>query len=179
MLGKDIEISRVPLSADNASIVSGFCCGADGVDLSDYLCNEALNDNECVTYLYLSNDKRPIAFFSLACTALVHKLGDPASSITKYAPAILIDKFAVDENFQGMPYDESSGFTLSQIIFADVINLIMGIAASIIGAKYIVLFSNQHAHHFYLKCCFEDFSEYMDKPSDPRIDDCIPMYYQL
>ena len=178
MLGEEIGIQFELLTADNAYIVSDFSCGPDGVDLSDYLCNDALNDNECVTYIFYTADNRPVAFISLSCSALVHSFGDPANGVTKYAPAVLIDKFAVDDRYHGQPYGDS-GFTLSQIIFAKAINLIMVIASSVIGAKYIILFSTERAHHFYLKCCFEDFIEYMDKPNDPRIVDCIPMYYQL
>lgn len=178
MLGEEIGIQFELLTADNAFIVSDFSCGAEGVDLSDYLCNEALNDNECVTYIFHTDDNRPVAFISLSCTALVHSLGDPIKGVTKYAPAVLIDKFAVDERYQGRNHGDS-GFTISQIIFAKAINLIMAIVSSVIGAKYIILFSTERAHHFYQKCCFKDFREYMDKPNNPNISDCIPMYYKL
>lgn len=177
MLGKDIEVQRVLLTADNASIVSGFYCGKENIDINEYICNDAAYDNESVSYVYLAADASPVAFVSLSCSSIEETSSScPYSS---YQPAVLIDKFALDEKYHHLPYDEGVPETFAQAIFSDVVDLISEIASSVIGAKYIILYSTPKAHNFYLKCLMEDFEDYMAPHKDLSITDCKPMYRQL
>lgn len=177
MFGKDVGINRVLLTADNASVVGGFYCGDDSIDINEYICNDAAYDNETVSYVYLDNNNIPVAFVSLSCAAIEEN--SSTCSFSSYQPAVLIDKFAVEDKYHHLPYDEDIPETFSEVVFADVVNLIYEITSSVIGAKYIVLYSTPRAHHFYQKCFMEDFENYMAYRSDVYVSDCIPMYYRL
>ena len=177
MLGKDIQVQRVLLTADNASIVSGFYCGKDNIDINEYICNEAAYDNESVAYVYLAEDNTPVAFVSLCCSSIEESA--PGSQYSSYQPAVLIDKFAVDEKYHNLPYEDGEPETFSQVVFSDVVELIYEISASVIGAKYIILYSTPKAQHFYQKCLMMDFEAYMEAHKDLSIEDCYPMYRQL
>ena len=174
MYGSDIEYERLVLTADTAKYVSGFSCGIDTIDLAEYLTSDALQDEEAVTYLYVnSKTNETVAFASLSCTLLTKGENRTAS------PAILIDKFAVNEAYQHMQYDPNESYTLSQVIFTHMVEMINAMACKNIGATYAVLYATPEAHNFYKRCDFEDFEPYMVPVNNPEVEDCVPMYYRL
>lgn len=175
MLGIEVEYTMERLTADNAKFIGGFNCGSDAIDLSEYLTEHALDDNECVTYIFRTNTNKVIAYASLSCTAIVENLPGN-STLNKYIPSVLIDKFAVDEEYHGLQYEDGNEeLTLSEVIFFRVLDEIYRISKEIIGAKYIVLYSTNRAYHFYIKCGMGTFENEMLVPNDPYIDECTPL----
>ena len=181
MLGRDVHMKPDPvlLTPDNERIVRGFNCGADGMNFNEYLANEAAVDNEARTYVYVTdeNEPKPVAYFSIACSMLVK--GSGGDMLSSHAPAVMIDKYAVAEEYHHMDYRGDGENTLAQMIFFDVQERISDIACKVIGAKYIVLFSTPKAHNFYLKCGFEDLDDYLVEYISADNEGCIPMFTQL
>lgn len=176
MYGSDIKYKRLVLTADTAKYVSGFSCGGiDCIELNQYLLDEALEDENNVTYLYVeAKTKRPIAYASLSCSLLSWGNSAPPS------PAVLIDKFAVDEKYQGMRFSALEKYSFSFVIFQDLLLMISELASHSVGAKYVVLYATSNkAHHFYEKCFLADFDQYMVRSEDVKTSDCRPMYYRL
>lgn len=174
MYGSEIKCERLVLTAGTAQYVSGFSCGIESIDLSEYLAFSALHDEDNVTYLYVDSDKqKAIAYASISCSMLSYGADRAASA------AILIDKFAVDQAYQHMRYAENEGYKLSQVIFWDLLDIITQIASYSVGAKYSILYSTPEAHGFYTRCGFSDFDQYMERDKHISIADCIPMYYRL
>ena len=174
--GKDVNFKILRLTADNEHIIGGFECGENGIDLSLYLHEEAARDNECVTYVFVTPENNTIAYASISCTSLV--TGNADGTISKNIPAVLIDKFAVASEYQHMKYDEESEDKLSEYILFAILHRIFIIMERIIGAKYVILYSTENAIHFYERCGFLHFEEFMQKPNDPYIENCTAMYLQ-
>ena len=173
--GEDIAIERKLLTENISNSVNGFEGELDDLNFIEYLQNEAIYDRESRTYVYIDNSNgKIVAFASLSCSTLI--LGD--EDVQSYAPAILLDKFVVDSNYRHLAYSALTGaMTLSDVILMDIIDYSESIAESVIGAKYIVLYSTPEAFHFYQKHVeLRRFDSDMIPSCDPRIADCIPMY---
>lgn len=173
--GKDIEVSlemleeRQPLHMD-------FSCGNEQID--QYLHNRATEDNTGVTYLYVDKKaSRVIAFCTLTCSAIF-----TATVEEKYSsliPAIEINFFATDENYQHLPYDDTEGGSLSDYILDDMIVRIQEIAEKQVGASAIVLYSVPEAITFYERHGFASFGDFMFGDEGYFVDGCEPMYMML
>lgn len=184
MYGEEIQMELEPLTYENETYVSGFFCGKDASDFNEYVQCDALEDEEARTVVYLTKandsdeaERHAVAFCSLACgSVIVESKGVGEQNFQHSIPAVFIDKFAVDEKYQHLAYTEGKELTLSQMIMYDIKNYIGNIASNVIGAKYIILYSTEKTHNFYLKCQFYDFESEMTFGNDPRYSDCIPMY---
>ena len=179
MYGQDIKWKRELLTVDNATLVNSFTCGIDYLNFGEYLYDIALDDQDARTYVYIDVEKNKIfAYAALSCTVLMF---EDSGSNADYSPAILIDKFIVDEDYRGMPFSDSESDTLSQAILADVIDTAEQISKTVIGAKYIVLYSTKRAHQFYKNCGIKDFDEESMTPTTNQADkdDCKPMYWLI
>lgn len=179
MYGQDVKWKRELLTVDNATLVNSFTCGIDYINFGEYLNDVALDDQDARTYIYIDTERKKIfAFASISCTVLMF---EDSGSNTDYSPAILIDKFIVDEDYRHMPLSEGEKETLSQAVLADVIDTAEHISKTVIGAKYIVLYSTNKAHNFYLKCRIRDFDDESMTPTTNQADvhDCKPMYWLI
>lgn len=162
------------------SLVEDFNCGIDDIAISEYLRDQAIDDEKSVTYLVLKYDEsgmpvKTAAFISLSCSAILkHQFG-----ATVYDPAILIRYFAVDVEYQGWKAD---GFDkkFSDVVFAMFFSKMENIAKRHIGAKHIVLYaSSERAERFYLRNHFNHFNDLMNRDEDPYVNDCVPMYFTI
>lgn len=172
-------MERELLTSKNEKHVNGFFCGKEVADMSDYLCNEAINDNEVKTYIYFTTERKPVAYFALSCGSILLSLSEDEPVIHRSLPSVLIDKFAVADEYHHLQYDHDIPETLSQMLMYETCDFIEKIAREIIGAKYILLYATPNAHNFYLKCGFSDFKDMMVDLGDPRYSDCIPMFRQI
>ena len=103
---------------------------------------------------------------------------------THVLPAIKIDIFATDINYQKMHIDSASKesvnpdehFYLSDSIMCDVIRHCRDISENKATAKYIVLYADKKARRFYERNMFSDFSKFMEKENNMEINKNDPMY---
>ena len=68
------------ITPDNDDLVRGFDCGKDGMNFNEYVAYEAADDNEARTYVYMTEENKPVAYFSIACSMIMldkgHNLAD-------------------------------------------------------------------------------------------------------
>ena len=174
--GKDIKTERELLTADNIDSVSGFSGTLDDMNFIEYLRYCAVDDSTARTFIYRNQETGDaVAFVSLACSVI---MSEENGSITELAPAVLIDKFMVDERYRHKQYSPDDSIQVfASMVFMDILFFIEEITRNTIGAQYVVLYSTPKAHNFYRdKCSMHDFDEYMRRTDDPRTDSCIPMY---
>lgn len=180
MYGEELHYRRKLLNKGNSFLLSDFDCGND--EINDFLKNKALYDSSKQTYLYISDNKL-LGFVSLACSGIKHSYEKTSYMLS----AIEIKYFAIDIKYHAMLFDENSeesnpeskNYTLSDHIFANILEYCSKIANKVIGAKYIILYSVPQALHFYILNGFSQFDEYMKKNHIKYLDGCIPMYMEI
>ena len=183
MYGIEIPVTMETLTAENAHLLRGFSCGNAAID--QYFVREAASDATNVTYLFVDSDKsRLISCMTIACSAIFYSSGSeddlrPSEKFSSLTPAMEIVFFAVDEEYQHIPYTKRSGFSLSQILFSYMIDRMRDISHTVIGAKAVVLYSVPEAVHFYERCSFKEFGDSMYGDVGYFVEGCIPMYYHL
>lgn len=65
MYGSEISCERMILTAGMMQYVSGFSCGVENIDLSEYLASSALHDEDNVTYLYVDADTQKVIAYAV------------------------------------------------------------------------------------------------------------------
>ena len=96
-------------------------------------------------------------------------------------PAIEIDYFAIDEEYQGLKYDETDDdepFNLSDALFGDILGVCLEVS-KIIAFKFLILYSVPEAKNFYKKHNFEEFYKFMNKINNTHVEECIPMFLEI
>jgi len=174
--GMDVQTERELLTADNIDSVSGFFGTLDDLDFIEFLNEYAIDDTTTRTYIYRNKENgEAVAFVSLACSVIAEEHDD---ATIEYAPAVLIDKFMVDEKYRHLQYKpDNTDHVLASMIFLDTLEYIEELTKTVIGAQYVVLYSTPEAYTFYLnKCKMKNFAEYMRRNDDSRTDFCTPMY---
>ena len=99
--GQDIKKEIIRFTAEEKDSVKNFNCGNEVIN--SYLKEEACDDPQTVTFIVKDkNNNMVICYYSLSCSGLVLDHGT-GNKITIY-PAVEIKMFAIDENYQHMPY---------------------------------------------------------------------------
>ena len=171
------DVERAEMSLQDT--FSRFECG--NASINKYLSENALSDDETVTYIYLDTDNGSvIGFASLACSGITVSM----EGYRKTFPAVEIKYFALATEYQKMRLMDNEGFIdehyyISDEIFANVVKKISDIAATIVGANKIVLYAVPSALGFYERNGFSSFLEYMEPDHTAYLDGCIPLYLDI
>ena len=178
LYGKDIKY-YVELYTDNYyDIINKFDCTNDKIN--KYLKEKAyseLQDGRAVTSLFLNENKdRIIGFYSIRGLALVLGTGEKDNH---FYSAIEIKMFAIDREYQDMPYAENSDKTLSDYLLSDVVDNINDITTQTCGAEFIVLYAVPSSVKFYKKYGFNLFNEFIRFNTDSFLEDCKGMFLPL
>ncbi|MGB7787183.1 GNAT family N-acetyltransferase, partial [Methanoregula sp.] len=144
-------MSCVSKVLDDTVSVENFSCNKkpESDQLENFLKVHALDNQHkqlTVTYVALTEDDNPIAFFSIACASIaVNNLEKKQTSNLpgrdRY-PAIYIGRFAVDDKYQ----NQGVGVWLMEQLFARAINISFDV-----GCRYLIVQSKQTAKTFYEK----------------------------
>lgn len=168
-------IEQKILSFDDEKYVQAFDCG--NKIINKYFQKKAANDRTAVTYLFIDkNEDTLIACITLACSAIFTEEDDVRSTVLS---AMEVKYFAVDKQYQHMPYLENETKTLSDVLFDHMINLMDTMSHDNIGASKIVLYSVKRAVNFYRKHGFKYFGSMMYGDTGSYVSNCEPMYFDL
>lgn len=180
LYGKDIQYNKGVLYSDNyIELIEKFNCGNPSID--KYLKEKAKEDlilGRGTTKLFLNKQKdRLIGFYTLNCTSLV--IGDNTVD-GNFNPAVEIKMFAVDREYQKIPYSEDEDdFKLSDDLLLDIIDDIRIFTESCCGASHVVLYSIPYSVKFYTRNGFKNFLSNMKRNTDRYVEGCIPLFLTL
>ncbi|MCR5218146.1 hypothetical protein [Treponema sp.] len=167
--------------------IQDFSCGNECID--NYVKNEIFSDSELNTedglhfIVYIKKTKKIIGFFSLAASGIIHKV----DNYVKILPAIKIDIFAIDVNFQKMHFDKDSKaesnpdnhFYFSDKIMGEVIKRCQSISEKHLKARFIVLYADKKALRFYKRNKFANLEKFMEPEKNQEVKNLTPMYMEL
>lgn len=99
-------------------------------------------------------------------------------------PAIEIKYFALASCVQRLYYSEedmaeNNHYYLSDFWLGEVMYKCSDISQSIIGAKYIILYSVPRGRKLYERMGFNDFQKYMNRDKMRFLNGCKPMYIEI
>lgn len=191
MLGKDVNYRTVILDEENINSTNLFDCGNSAINsFLKFNALESSDNNEAKTYIFLNElENKVIGFFSLRCSAIycdisVSKEDNKSNTDggrTINFPAIEIDYFAIDIEYQGLKYDEIDDdelFTLSDALFGDILGICLEVS-KIIAFKFLILYSVPNAINFYKKHNFKEFYIFMNRINNMHVEDCMPMFLEI
>lgn len=114
MYGSEVNLSDpVRMTEEQKTIVQDFNCGNEVIN--SYLKEKACDDPQTVTFIVKDkSNNKVICYYSLSCSGLVLDHGT-GNKITIY-PAVEIKMFAIDENYQHIPYHQLRIFFMRLII---------------------------------------------------------------
>ena len=165
--GKDIIFNFYNRSEEDLGYLKKFDCGNS--EINKYFNNEAISDTKSVTKVIWRKDEKSdklnkeendiIGLYSVSASAMFYDDYDDKKYII---PAIEIKFFAINQEYQDMPFSEDyEEGVFSDYLFASIINNIRGITENECGAEKIVLYSVPDAVEFYKRNGFEEI-EYKD-----------------
>lgn len=176
--GNQVNLKYDKLNNDNISYISKFKC--ENREMERFFKNEALKDNESVTYLSIDEERDVIvSILTISATAIFMMKPNKRKDYNYFISAIEVKKFAVNTEYKHMKYSEDRDTTLSMELFMRYIDQIHIISQEIVGASKIVLYSVPEAYNFYKKCRFRDFDSFMQKDDTPYLKGCKPMFLSL
>ncbi len=162
----------------DASILE-FSCG--NAEIDRVLKEKAVDETDYVTYIFQDSEtEEVIAFASINCSGIIFQEGIQVEVL----PAVEIRYCAGAEKYQHIQMQEfqeyeDNKFCISDFLFCKLIEEILKITSTTIGAKYIVLYSVPNAVGFYKRNCFEEFKEIFTPENKMYTHDCVPMYHQI
>lgn len=152
-----------------------FNCGNEYID--EYFKNEALTDNDAVTYCFWADEHKHelVGIASLSCSGIIIK----SSESFNISPAIEVKVFAVHERYQHVKFpDDDAGGKWSDYCWYYLMEVVDGIT-DVCGASHVVLYSVPDAVKFYERNGFRKFVTLMTQPSNHEIDGCVAMFINL
>lgn len=187
LYGEEVKYDHDLLKLEDFKSLQAFSC--ENKKLDNYIHHELIRNNYIDTEdglpfkVWNKDTGEIIAVFSLASSGILAEIGN----YTHILPAIKIDIFAVDINYQKMHMDEYSKNDpdpnyhcyLSDDILSKVIQRCKNISEKEAIAQYIVLYADKNARRFYERNLFNDFSKFMKKENNMEIAKNDPMYLKL
>ena len=173
--GHQIPVRIERLTKENNGLGWYFFCGNEVID--HFFQCEALDDPTTVTYLVIDDSRNKLlAALTIACSAIFHSKKRQLSTLLS---AIEVVYFAVDLQYQGLPYRPGDARSLSHYLFSYLIEMIRRISRDHVGAAKIVLYSVPEATNFYRRLGLTPIrsSKYVDLGT--IVKDCVPMYFDL
>lgn len=185
--GEEVDYEFVLLEDSDRHKLKQFTCG--NVKLDKFIREDIIP--YCNVYnedglIFKAEDKKShkiIAIVSLAANGIVFK----QTNYMKILPAIKIDVFAVDKEYQKMHFsresernpDPDNHFYLSDSIMGKVIRHCNDISENYALVNYILLYADKKAYRFYQRNLYSDFEVFMEKEQNMEINKNIPMYMKL
>lgn len=172
-----MEISNIkiePLTNLNINLVEGFSCGE--IFFDEYLIEDSLYEIP-KTYLIIC-DNNLLGYFSITATGLLHSEYENGELKQIYnKPAIEINYFAIDVNYQHKIISTENKLYYSNLIFYNILYFINNI--DILGFEFIVLYSVPSAINFYKKHGFKEFESYMSANDKQYLQGCTPLFIKI
>lgn len=178
--GSEYQISVKRITEIDSAKIIEFNCG--NPSLNKFFRGDLPNFRNSVTYVFYDDENDMIVGFgAICCNAIQVSIRDPKGGYTTNMPAIDIDYFAIDEHYRGIVFEEGqpSRETLSSALFKFLLKLCIDISKKYIGATVISLYSVPRAEHFYSRCGFRRFDDYMLSDEKPFFDGCVPMLMEI
>lgn len=176
--GEEYKISFRKVDVNDADLLKEFKCEYSAI--REFIRSKSLSSQEDVSYLFVDEENNCIiGFCAICCTGIsITTSNRKGERYRTYLPAAEIDYFAIDENYRSLPLDKESNRyeTLSNALFAYILEHIKDVSKNIIGATYICLYSVPKAVSFYKRCGFEEFEPYMNSDEKPFVRGCTPMF---
>ena len=182
--GEEISYDYHLIKPGDFTALQAFSCGNKKLD--KFIHEELIVDMEVNTEDGLpfkvedTTTRKIIGVVSLAASGIIFKL----DNYTHVLPAIKIDVFAIDKEYQKLHYDKESENSDEHYYFSDdvmgtFIKHCRDIAEEKAVAHYIVLYADKEAKRFYVRNYFNDFAEYMVKEKNMEIQANDPMYMKI
>lgn len=185
--GEEVEYKFNLLEASDKKKLKSFSCG--NIKLDNFIQGDiipessVINDDGLTFKVEDVKNNKIIAIISLATSGIIFK----QTNYLKLLPAIKIDIFAVDKDYQKMHYNKeseqdpnpSNHFYLSDCIMSEVIEHCNTISEKYALVNFILLYSDKKAYRFYQRNSFLNFESFMEKENNMKINDNIPMYIKL
>lgn len=185
--GEEVEYEFTLLTPADKTKLKSFTCGNEKLD--KFIQEEIIPVYEVINedgLIFKAEDKKNhkiIAIVSLAANGIIFK----QTNYMKLLPAVKIDVFAVDKQYQKLHYNEESEkdpvpdnhFYLSDSIMGEVISHCNYISEEYALINYILLYADKKAYRFYQRNLFLDFETYMEQERNMEINENIPMYMKL
>lgn len=173
--GKEIKARVEMLTSSNVGLLKNYDCGNKG--MNETFRFELSQDTMSVSFIVIDNNtNNVICVYSLSCASIVLEIDKRHNMY----PAVEIKFFALDIDYQHMPFDnDGRKEKLSDVIFAYIINSITHFTDTQCGADVVILYSTPNAVRFYKHFGFMKF------PTDYLTNDikyltgCTPMYMRL
>ncbi len=179
--GCDYSMSFHKVDVNDKNLLKKFKCEYPAI--SEFIRNDSIESKSDVSYVFVDNDEnRIMGFCAVCCTGImITKIDDKGNPYNTSIPSVLIDYFAVDEDYRGLKFDEDSTRyeTLSKAFFLYILDVIREISIQNIGATHICLYSVPKAKSFYKRCGFSEFDTYMNSDEVPFLEGCVPMFYTI
>ena len=173
--GQQIPVRIEVLNGKNSRLTRYFFCGNPSID--DYFRLEALDDSTAVTYLVIDEmNEKLLAALTISCSAIFLSKKLQFSTLMS---AIEVVYYAVDVDYQGLPYRPGDQRSLSHYLFSYLIEMMRDISREHVGAAKIVLYSVPEAKNFYTRLGFKTFDRNMYGDRGTYVSDCKPMYFDL
>ena len=153
-------------------ITGKFCSGNSSVD-------NFINSTECfdlgvgVTYVFLDDKDAIIAYFNISTGSIL----DPSNNSLKIGGSIHINKFGLDQKYQGTKLAENNT-KFSDVIFYRCLKYIIRLR-EYVGFAFITLCSTEEGVHLYTRAGFEPVDEDMRIAHDFKEKGCYEMYLVL
>ncbi len=178
----EYSMSFHKVDINDVNLLNEFKCEYDAI--REFIQNKSVHSKDDVSYILVDDENnRIMGFCAICCTGITITDINPYNKkpYLTSIPTIEIDYFAVDEEYRGIKYDETSTQyeTLSQSFLIYMIDVIKNISIENVGATHICLYSVPKAKSFYKRCGFEEFETYMNRDEVPFLDGCIPMFYVI
>lgn len=188
---KEENIKIEKLNDCNFNLTKNFVCGNEYIDT--YLSKKAKDDSLATTHLIIDKtDNTLVGFFSISASGISFNMSgteiERENQNRFNIPAVELDFFAVNRQFQHMYYDEiaekeKDDYFLSDILLEKIISFILSLR-DFIGFKSIILYSvpkNEEAKplDIYIRFGFKSFEEFMEPSRKRFLDGCIPLYINV
>lgn len=187
LFGNEIEYECYPIEKQDKHLLQSFTCGNQQIDYylhKELISNEYVDVEEGLPFKVIDlSSGEMIAFFSLSSSGIINQLDNYINIFS----AIKINLFAVKSDYQKLHIDANSKyatnkaehFYFSDNILCDVIRYCRLLSELFLGVKYLVLYADKQAYHFYKRNMFDDFLPFMQKENNMKINKNIPMYMFL
>ena len=185
--GEEVEYEFTLLNFSDKEKLQKFNCG--NKKLNSFIHDEIIPNNEVINedgLMFKAEDKKTgniIAIVSLAASGIIFT----QTNYSKVLPAIKVDVFAVDKEYQKLHYNQETEedknpdnhYYLSDCIMGEVIQHCKLISEEYALVNYILLYADKKAYRFYKRNFFLEFELYMEQENSMEIKENIPMYMKL
>ena len=184
--GEKIQYECDLVKPEDYDKLQAFSCGNEKLD--NFIHNELITEKDInddgLPFKYTDKANGDIcAIVSLAASGITFKVGPH----TQVLPAVKIDVFAVDKNYQKLHMDEISEkaedkdehIYFADEIMANVLKHCRNMSEKMLMIKYVILYADKNALRFYERNLFEHFLKFMEKENNMEINKNYPMYMKL